>query len=229
MWALVSTPYLDVRRDAECVDIAKSLVGTGEMLYNGSMQLAEGVQRFRDKAFEQRREAFAELANGQAPDVLFITCADSRVDPSLITQTEPGSLFVCRNAGNIVPAYGERSDGLVASVEYAVSVLGVSHAVVCGHSGCGAMGALLDPPPADALPSVQRWLAEARVIPDEDETIDQLIARNTVAQLANLRTHPSVDQALRAGSLELHAWVYDIGSGAVRSIAEDGTSTEVGT
>lgn len=192
------------------------------------MLLDDNVRQFREQAFGPREALFADLADGQSPNVLFITCADSRIDPSLITQTEPGSIFVCRNAGNIVPAWTDRVDGMIASVEYAVAVLGVAHVVVCGHSGCGAMGALVDPPPPDALPAVQRWLPAAGVTPEPGETVDQLIDRNALAQLANLRTHPSVAEAVERGSLELHAWVYDIGAGTVHSLGDDGTRSEVG-
>lgn len=184
------------------------------------MPLEDGVRRFRTEGHVARADLFATLAGGQSPEVLFITCADSRIDPALITQTDPGSLFVCRNAGNIVPAWNDRADGMIASVEYAVAVLGVSHAVVCGHAACGAMGALLDPPPADAVPAVHRWLPEAGVTPEAGETVDQLIARNARTQLGHLRTHPSVATAEGDGSLTLHAWVYDIGSGEIHDVTD---------
>lgn len=193
-----------------------------------STPLVDGVARFRTEAHPARAELFAELATGQSPEVLFITCADSRIDPALITQTEPGSLFVCRNAGNIVPAWSDRADGMIASVEYAVAVLGVRHAVVCGHSACGAMGALLDPPPADAVPAVHRWLPLAGIAPTDGETADELIARNARTQLDNLRTHPSVADAEADGRLHLHAWVYDIGSGSVLDVTDANSPNEIG-
>lgn len=192
------------------------------------MVLDGGVRRFRNEAYAPRKDLFATLAQGQAPEVLFITCADSRIDPSLITQTEPGSLFVCRNAGNIVPVWSDQAEGTVASIEFALTELAVSHAIVCGHSNCGAMRALLDPPASDAVPAVHRWLGAAGITPDDGETIDHLIARNTLVQLDNLRTHPSVAAAVAAGTLELHAWVYDIGAGTVHDVEVDGTLTPVG-
>lgn len=192
------------------------------------MKLAEGVRRFRTEAHPRHAELFAQLAGGQDPDVLFITCSDSRVDPSLITQTDPGSLFVCRNAGNIVPAWSDRPDGMAASVEYAVSVLDVAHAVVCGHSGCGAMRALLEPPPSEAVPAVHRWLREAGITPNDEEAVDDVIARNARTQLDHLRTHPAVDTAVASGRLQLHAWVYDIGSGAVHDVTDDNDVKLVG-
>lgn len=192
------------------------------------MPLVEGVRKFRAHAHPERADLFAQLENQQRPDVLFITCADSRVDPSLITQTEPGTLFVCRNAGNIVPRWADRPDGMLASVEFAVSVLEVSHAIVCGHSNCGAMGAHADPPVAADLPAVLRWLSEAGITAGEGEPLDDLIARNARTQLENLRTHPSVARAIAMGALELHAWVYDIGSGSIHDVTDDDDVTLIG-
>ena len=106
-------------------------------------KVISGLVQFKSSSFEDRKELFAELANGQSPEVLFITCADSRIDPNLVTQTEPGDLFIIRNAGNIVPPHTRVAGCVTASIEYAVAVLGIKHIVVCGHSDCGAMkGAL---------------------------------------------------------------------------------------
>ena len=193
------------------------------------MPLSHGVRRFRTEAHPARAELFADLAGGQQPEVLFVTCADSRIDPALITSTDPGSLFVCRNAGNVMPAWSDRVDGMVASVEYAVAVLGVAHVVVCGHSSYGAMGALVDPPPSGALPAVERWLPAAGVAHDGAESIDDLIARNARQQLEHLRTHPSVADRIAAGELELHAWVYDIGSGDVHDVTDAENVQPIGT
>lgn len=192
------------------------------------MDLHEGVRRFRNEIQPRNAQLFAELADGQQPSVLFITCADSRIDPALITQTDPGSLFVCRNAGNIVPAWNDRPDGMMASVEFAVDVLGVSQAIVCGHSNCGAMAALLDPPAPATLPAVSRWLPEAGLTTRDGEALGDLIARNARTQLEHLRTHPSVDAGVLAGTLHLHAWVYDIGSGEIHDVTDPGAVTLVG-
>ena len=121
-------------------------------------KVVSGIVRFQQSAFEARKSLFAELANGQSPDVLFITCADSRIDPNLVTQTEPGELFIIRNAGNIVPPHQYEAGGVTATIEYAVAVLGVSHIVVCGHTDCGAMKAALNPASTQGLPHVTRWL-----------------------------------------------------------------------
>ncbi|MEM8799751.1 MAG: carbonic anhydrase, partial [Pseudomonadota bacterium] len=120
--------------------------------------IAAGVVRFQKEVFPQKRELFTKLAMGQSPEALFITCADSRIETAMITQTEPGELFVCRNAGNIVPPHSNYTDGMDASIEYAAAVLKVPHIVVCGHSGCGAMAGAMNPEGLDGLPYVKEWL-----------------------------------------------------------------------
>lgn len=171
-----------------------------------------------------KAELFAGLATGQSPHTLFIACADSRVDPSLLTQTDPGELFVVRNAGNIVPeldADGSSADGTTASIEYAVAVLGVPHIVVCGHSGCGAMAGLADSDSLASLPSVARWVEHSGANPDGVD-VDTLIQNNVIAQLETLGTYPSVRDARERNAIALHGWVYDIASGTVA--AYDGDS-----
>ncbi len=185
----------------------------------------EGVLRFRNEVFPTRSALFEELASGQQPEVLMITCADSRVDPALLTQSSPGDLFVCRNAGNIVPPWGESGESNTASIEYAVTVLGVSEIVVCGHSDCGAMKGALNPDSLQALPKVARWLEHSRAAvavaqrrnPNADEAtlLRSATEENVLLQLEHLRTHPAVAAALAAGAIRLHGWVYDIGSGHV--------------
>ena len=127
-------------------------------------RLIEGVHKFQKDVFGNYRKLFRKLSQeGQNPHTLFITCADSRIVPELFTQTEPGELFVCRNIGNVVPAYGEMLGGVSAVVEYACVALGVSDIIVCGHSDCGAMKALLDPDSAQLreMPTVRSWLRNA--------------------------------------------------------------------
>ena len=102
-------------------------------------ELIQGVTKFQNEVYPGKEAAFRKLANGQNPEVLFITCADSRIDPGMLTQTQPGDLFICRNAGNVVPPHSNQTGGMTASIEFAVAALGVSHIVVCGHSDCGAM------------------------------------------------------------------------------------------
>lgn len=185
-------------------------------------ELIKGIQQFKANVVPPTQELFDELATGQSPATLFITCADSRIDPSLITQTNPGDIFVVRNAGNIVPrleADGSSPDGNAGSIEYAISALNVAHVVVCGHSSCGAMGGLQDLDAiADALPSVRRWLehSESLLETDAASDLDSLIEANVLLQLEHLKAYPGVQAKLDAGELTLHGWVYDIGSGDVR-------------
>lgn len=191
-------------------------------------ELIEGVQKFRADVVPTKQALFDELATGQSPATLFITCADSRVDPSLITQTDPGTIFVVRNAGNIVPRLesdGSSPDGNAGSIEYALSALNVAHVVVCGHSSCGAMAGLQDlDAVAGALPSVRRWLEHSESLLDTPaaEDLNALIEANVLLQLEHLKTYPGVQEKLDAGEITLHGWVYDIGSGDVR--AHDGSS-----
>jgi carbonic anhydrase len=194
-------------------------------------QLVAGVHRFRREVFRQQRELFERLASGQSPQTLFITCSDSRIDPNLITHTDPGDLFVLRNAGNIVPAYGAGSGGEVATIEFAVVGLGVSDIVVCGHSHCGAMKGLLHPEYLTEMPAVAQFLhyAEAtrRIARSKyaalsgGALLDATIEENVLVQLENLQTHPAVAAAIATDQLKLHGWVYDIASGEVHAYAEE--------
>src|SRR3954471_20330217 len=121
--------------------------------------ILSGVRNFRTIVFPQKKEIYERLAEKQVPLALFLTCGDSRIDPSLLTGTEPGEIFVERTPGNIVPVYDDEvSVGVSASIEYAVAVLGVKNIIVCGHSACGAMKALLDPEKLTCLPATARWL-----------------------------------------------------------------------
>lgn len=196
--------------------------------YNEMDRLLDGVRRFRRDIFGQKRALFAQLAEGQAPRILFITCSDSRIDPHLVTSSEPGDLFVLRNAGNLVPAYGSAASGTEGTIEYAVAVLKVEHIVVCGHSGCEAMNGLLHPNSLAAMPSVTRWLEHARAtlqVVDATygtrlspaERLARTVEINTLRQLDNLRTHPSVAAALARDALSLHTWIYNIETGAVKA------------
>ncbi|MBI5083976.1 MAG: carbonic anhydrase [Acidobacteria bacterium] len=186
-------------------------------------KLARGVVYFEDEVFPAERKAYAALASGQAPHSLVVTCSDSRIELTRMTQTIPGELFVCRNAGNIIPPFGPHSGGVSATVEYAVSVLGVQNVIVCGHSDCGAMKGLLDPERTASLPAVSAWLQNAeraRAVvtatgPHASEAAELrlLTEQNVIAQLDNLRTHASVAAKLATGQLRLHGWMFDIGRG----------------
>lgn len=178
------------------------------------------------RTFGQRPEEFAELARGQSPQVLFITCSDSRVVPALITGARPGDLFELRTAGNIVPPYGsELPAGETATIEYAVEVLGVSDIVVCGHSHCGAVGALVRGDDLDGVPAVRDWLAHAAGEPDaadpDDPSVERAVTHHVLSQLLRLRSYPCVEKRLADGTLTLRGWYYEVHTGAVREHRPD--------
>lgn len=187
-------------------------------------EIIEGFLKFQKNAFPERVKLFKNLANQQSPRALFISCSDSRLVPELITQREPGDLFVIRNAGNIVPSYGPEPGGVSASVEYAVAALQVNDIVICGHSDCGAMTAIATCKCLDHMPAVSSWLRyadsarvvnEARQHADQPTKVAAMVRENVIAQLANIQTHPSVRLALEEGRLTLHGWIYDIESGRI--------------
>lgn len=196
-------------------------------------KLIRGVHTFQKEYFSNQEALFSRLARGQSPDTLFITCSDSRINPNLLTQTEPGELFILRNAGNLVPPHGAlKGGGEAATVEYAVAALGVKDIIVCGHSHCGAMKGLLNRGSLSELPAVASWLEHAettrRIITEnyadlpEEEKVVATIKENVLVQLDNLRTLPAVAARLNRGEIRLHAWVYEIESGQVYSYdAED--------
>jgi len=188
-------------------------------------KLLQGLQHYQTKIFGSQRELFERLSQGQSPDVLFITCSDSRINPNLLTQTEPGELFILRNAGNIVPPYGAVQGGEAATIEFAVAGLGVKDIIVCGHTHCGAMKGLLEPPASRDFPALAQWLSHAestrRIVQDKypdcegSALLSVTIQENVLAQMENLRTHPVVASSLSQGKLKLHGWVYKIETGEV--------------
>ncbi|MFJ3944738.1 carbonic anhydrase [Streptomyces griseoaurantiacus] len=171
------------------------------------------------RTFGQRPEEFAKLAEGQSPQVLFITCSDSRVIPALITGARPGELFELRTAGNIVPPYAsQHPTSEAATIEYAVEVLGVRDIVVCGHSHCGAVGALVRGDDLDAVPAVRDWLNHATPRPSgtiEDPEVAEGVQNHVLAQVLRLRSYPFIDKKLSDDQLMLHAWYYEVHTGAV--------------
>jgi carbonic anhydrase len=192
-------------------------------------KLIDGYLHFRAEVFPQWKDHFHLLAESQSPEILFITCADSRIVPNLIFQSEPGDLFLCRNAGNVVPPVGERAGGVSATIEYAVSVLKVRHVIICGHSDCGAVRAAARPELTRDLPLVEPWMkfvvdAQAKAgsllecsAADGERLFKEQVCANVVGQLANLKTQTAVAAGLAAGTLEVHGWYYDILSGQVES------------
>ncbi|MGO4303145.1 carbonic anhydrase [Cupriavidus sp. RAF12] len=193
--------------------------------------IIDGVLKFQRDAYPQRSELFQRLATHQNPSTLFIACSDSRVVPELLTQREPGDLFVIRNAGNIVPAHGSQAGGVSATVEYAVAGLGVTDIVVCGHSDCGAMTAVATCKCLDHMPAVAGWLRHADAARAVNEghahssvrdRVDGMVRENVIAQLANIKTHPSVARAIEQGKLTLHGWIYDIATGRIDALDSAG-------
>ncbi len=187
--------------------------------------LIQGIHHFQNNTFTTKRELFERLAKGQTPDALFITCSDSRINPNLITHTEPGELFIIRNAGNIVPPYGAPVGGEAATIEYAITALKIKDIIICGHTQCGAVSGLLNPDALKVMPSVVEWLAHSestrRIVmnnyPDAtpEEQINLAIQENVLVQIENLRTLPVVADALACGELGIHGWVYKIETGEV--------------
>ena len=199
-------------------------------------QLKDGVRSFRRDVYPEMRQTYVKAASEpQQPQALFVTCADSRIDPELITQSGPGDLFVLRNIGNMIPAHGEMLGGVSAVVEYAVSALKVRHIVVCGHTECGAMAALTRPEATQDMPSVRNWMNNAVAALSVTRSLSQpgespseftrrLTEENVLLQIQHLRTHPSVAGAIARQELSISGWIYDIGRGEVR-ISTNGERT----
>jgi carbonic anhydrase len=192
-------------------------------------ELIAGVKKFQRDVFPQHRELFQQLAGGQSPEVLVISCSDSRVDLNLVTQARPGRIFELRNAGNIVPRFTSFVGGVTATIEFAVVALQVSNIIICGHSGCGAMSGLLAPENLERMPNVKRWLENAAEVPERladtassnsSDMLQRAVETNIIVQLEHLRTHPCVAEAWDSGRLALHGWVYDIPSGTVHACNE---------
>ena len=187
-------------------------------------KLLGGVSRFQKDIYPRHQDLFEKLAVGQRPEALFITCADSRIDPCLLTQTEPGELFICRVIGNIVPPYPDSLGGVSATIEYAVGVLRVPDVIVCGHTDCGVIKGALYPDALSSFAAVWNWLRYANVQNRQAEPSTELLLavteENVITQLKNLRSHPAVANRLREGNLALHGWVYHIGPGVVTAYDE---------
>lgn len=192
--------------------------------------IIDGVKTFQRDVYPRYRELFEKLAAGQSPEALVITCSDSRVDPFLFTNAQPGQLFVLRNAGNLVPKYDGLIGGVTATIEFAVVGLGVQNIIVCGHSECGAIHGLLHPDTLHNMPHVANWLEHhARPVRDgllrsgclgSPNEMPQAVEANVLVQLENLRAHPCVAEGLAAERLVLHGWVYDIATGEIRAYDE---------
>lgn len=189
-------------------------------------KLIKGLHQFQNEVFEDRRELFERLSQGQHPEALFITCSDSRISTTLMTQTHPGDLFVMRNAGNIIPPYDANAiSGEAATIEFAIQGLGIKDIIICGHSHCGAVAGMLNPDKLTKLPNVAKWLKhanKAKALVDDnysklepEERLSAAVQENVLVQLENLRTHPIVKEREAAGTITLHAWVYQFETGEV--------------
>jgi carbonic anhydrase len=182
-------------------------------------KIVDGVLQFQKDVYPDYRDLFERLALGQRPDALFITCADSRIDPCLLTQTKPGELFICRVIGNIVPPYPGAIGGVSATIEYAAIVLRVPEIIVCGHTDCGVIKAAHHPEEMRKYPSISAWLRyvklDGRESNPDAKSLLAVTERNVVDQLKNLQTHPGVVARLKDGDLKLTGWVYHIGQGKV--------------
>ena len=192
--------------------------------------LVDGVKHF-ESIFAEDRQFYVDLAKGQTPQALFITCSDSRVNPHLITNTKPGELFILRNAGNIVPPWRAVMGGEACTIEYALMALNVKDIIICGHSQCGAMKAILHPPKREEMPAVAAWLDHAettRLIMAENykhlhakdgalsqPLLNATVQENVLVQLEALQTHPAVATRLARGDVRLHAWMYKLETGEV--------------
>lgn len=190
------------------------------------LRITQGVTKFQNEVFPSQREMFERLRHRQNPLALFVTCADARVVPNLFTHTDPGEIFIERNPGNMVPPYVEFVGGVTAGVEYAMLALNIPVIIVCGHTDCGVMKALLHPESTKGMPGVQKWISHGLTACErmlrryrdaaEEEQLVRLTECNVLEQIENLKTHPSVDMRLRKGEVEIRGWVYDIGDGSIR-------------
>jgi carbonic anhydrase len=188
-------------------------------------QILAGIAEFQ-QYFQENRELLVRLATrDQSPEALYIGCSDSRVPIELLAKLEPGSLFVTRNIANIVPPYGTGEMGIGAVVEYAVLHLHVKHIVIMGHTGCGGLKALDQPPDWSREPHLARWIEHARPaktkvevsgLPEEARPL-ATVRENVLLQLEHLRSYDPVRDGERAGTLTLHGWVYHLETGGFES------------
>ncbi len=189
-------------------------------------KLISGIHQFQSTVFRSNRDFYENLVHGQEPEALMITCCDSRINPNQMTSTAPGELLILRNAGNIIPPYSpEARNGEQGTIEFAIEGLGVKNIIVCGHSHCGAIKALLNVETMARMESLRNWLEFAnagKLNLDErypglsdDDKLNVATQENVLLQLVNLRSHPTVAKALDSGKIKLHGWVYKFETGQV--------------
>ena len=190
-------------------------------------KLTRGFLEFQRQTFEPKRAFFAELARKQRPKIMMIACSDSRVDPAILTNSEPGDLFMMRNVANLVPpcAFDRAQHGTSAALEFAVTKLEVDHIIILGHSGCGGIEALMtgDPAITDENTFIHNWLR----IADEARRRTLLTARHQPLEaqfrccereaiktsLANLLSFPWIERRVKEERMRLHGWHFDINDG----------------
>lgn len=189
-------------------------------------KLIQGLREFQSNYFVSNQDLFEQLGEGQTPAVLFITCSDSRIVPSLMVNADPGDLFVIRNAGNIIPPFGAANGGEGAAIEYAIHALNITQIIICGHNHCGAMKGLLKLNALqEDMPLVYDWLkhtdATRRLLKENygdykgEELLDIAIAENVLTQMDNIKTHPVVRSRMHQGSLNIYGWIYEIETGEI--------------
>jgi len=194
----------------------------------------DGYLKFRREVYPAQAGKYRFLANHQKPHTLFVTCSDSRIMPSDLTQSAPGELFHCRVVGNLIPAHGNSAGGVTSAIEYSVMVLGIKNIIVCGHSDCGAMRAFSHPEKLEELKAVRSWIEHAdsavamarehHAHLDGDEFLAALSKENVISQVQHLKTHPCVASRLRKGTLQIFGWYYDIGQGTIEQFDETSES-----
>lgn len=199
-------------------------------------KLIKGIVTFRHKVQESYRESFGKLAIGQAPDTLFIACSDSRVVPNTFASTDPGDLFVLRNVGNLIPpcdSHGVSSsdESEAAAIEYSVQTLNISNIIVCGHSECAAMRALINNRNNIEAPNLKSWLRHGDPALEQLKsgiTLDlslnehnQLSQLNVLLQIENVKSYPAVKKRIKEGSLAVHGWWFDIARADVYAYEEN--------
>ncbi len=199
-------------------------------------KLIDGIVEFRRTVQESYREAFGRLAIGQSPDTLFIACSDSRVVPNTFASTNPGDLFVLRNVGNMIPPCGRKGISMsdeseAAAVEFSVETLNISNIIVCGHSECGAMRALLGDRHKVELPNLKSWLRHGDMALDWmklglslDRRLkehNQLSQLNVLLQMENVKSYPAVKKKIDEGKLSVHGWWFEIAKADVYAYEDD--------
>lgn len=208
--------------------LGSQAVYAGQQEYSEAyLQLVRGYKTYLDNTLPRTAPLYARLATeGQNPKIAIISCSDSRSIVELFTASDPGDVFVIRNAGNFVPLRGQGDSGVEASLEYAVKGLGVTDIIVCGHSQCGAIGALFDPSAQQKYPLLANWLksgesAKARALKESpqnasaEEFLEVACQLSILEQLEHLQSYPFVEEALKKGNLKLHGWYFTVAKGTV--------------